>query len=51
MVTTRRSRSHIDSLPLSQAEGALLFLLLSTLYEHTSVVIKSKLRFAANSPC
>lgn len=34
------------NLPFSQAGGALLFHLLSKLYEHTSVVITTNLEFA-----
>ena len=36
----------LDYLPFSQAGGALLFHLLSKLYEHTSVVITTNLDFA-----
>jgi len=39
-------RDELGSLPFSQAGGALLFHLLSKLYEHTSVLITTNLTFA-----
>lgn len=40
-----RTRDKLGYLPFSQAGGALLFYLLSRLYEHTSVMITTNLDF------
>jgi DNA replication protein DnaC len=45
MYVDRLILDELGYLPFSQAGGALLFHLLSKLYEHTSVVIKTNLSF------